>query len=74
MISVNIHKAKTHLSSLIRAIEQNGEKVIIMRHGIAVAEIVPIPHGNRTRLHDELKNIKILYDPTEPTEDAWEHV
>ncbi|MBN1695962.1 MAG: type II toxin-antitoxin system Phd/YefM family antitoxin [Spirochaetales bacterium] len=71
MISVNIHDAKTHFSAIIRAIEQNGEKVIIMRHGIAVAEINPVPHGKRTAVHSELCNIEIKYDPTEPTEEEW---
>lgn len=74
MISVSIHEAKTNLSALIRAIEQRGEKVIILRHGVAVAEIIPVPHGKRTQVHDELKKIKILYDPTEPTGDEWEDV
>ena len=73
-ISVSIHQAKTNLSALIRVIEKQGEKVIIMRHGVAVAEIIPVPHGKRTELHDELKNIKILYDPTESTGDEWEDV
>ena len=44
------------------------------QYGVAVAEIIPVPHGKRSQVHDELKNIKILYDPTEPTGDEWEDV
>ncbi len=72
MITVSIHEAKTRLSALIRTIEKRGEKVIIMRHGVAVAELVPLPRGSRTAVHKELKNIRILYDPTEPTQEEWE--
>ncbi len=39
MIHVNIHEAKTHLSSLVRAVEERGETVILQRHGKPVAEI-----------------------------------
>lgn len=39
MIHVNIHDAKTRLSSLIRAVEQQGETIILQRHGRPVAEI-----------------------------------
>jgi prevent-host-death family protein len=74
MITVSIHEAKTNLSSLIRAIERKGEKVVITRHGVAVAEIAPIPRGKRTQVHRELKNIQINYDPTEPTAEEWHNV
>ena len=39
-MNVNIHKAKTHLSRLVQAVEQ-GEEVIICRHGDPVARLVP---------------------------------
>ena len=74
MVSVSIHEAKTNLSSLIRAVEQRGEKVIITRHGSAVAELVPVVRGKRTKLHSEVKDIQIKYDPVSPSIEEWEDV
>lgn len=74
MISVSIHEAKTQLSALISTIERTKEKVIIMKHNNAVAELIPIPHGNRLIPDNELKEIEILYDPTEPTDEEWNEV
>ena len=39
-MQVNIHEAKTQLSRLLELVEQ-GETVIIARHGQPVAELVP---------------------------------
>ena len=39
-MQVNVHEAKTQLSKLLELVE-NGETVIIARHGKPVAEIVP---------------------------------
>ena len=36
----SVHEAKTNLSKLIEAMQQ-GERVIITRHGIPTAELVP---------------------------------
>ncbi len=71
MKSVSIHEAKTQLSALISAMEHTREKIIITKHNSAVAELVPIPHGDRLKPNSELKKIEILYDPTEPTEEEW---
>ncbi len=73
MVSVSIHEAKTHLSALIENVEQLRETIIICRHGQAVAELVPIPHGNRTKTDKLLKNIKIKTNPTNPTIGEWEN-
>jgi len=73
MVTVSIHEAKTHLSSLIANVEQLQETVIICRHGHAVAELRPIAHGNRTQLDSVLKNITIKADLTEPTAEEWEN-
>jgi prevent-host-death family protein len=72
MITVSVHEAKANLSTLLRAVEQRGERVIILKHGVAIAEIIPLPHEKRTQVHPELKDIKILYNPTETTESEWE--
>ncbi len=74
MTSVSIYEAKTHLSALVSRIERLGEKIIICRHGRAVAEIVPITQGSRIKLKTGLKRIKIKEDPTLPTQEEWENV
>jgi prevent-host-death family protein len=40
MIQVNMHEAKTRLSSLVKLVEA-GERVVIARDGVPVAELVP---------------------------------
>lgn len=42
MPTVNIHDAKTHLSSLLARVE-NGETITIARAGKPVADLVPHP-------------------------------
>lgn len=39
-MQVNVHEAKTQLSRLLELVEE-GETVVIARHGEAVAELVP---------------------------------
>jgi prevent-host-death family protein len=40
MVQVNMHEAKTRLSQLVKLVEE-GERVVIARDGIPVAELVP---------------------------------
>ncbi len=75
MITVNTHEAKSQLSALLAAVEDQGEVVVICRHGRPVAELRAA--NTRTvgpdplQLHPELA-ATILYDPTEPaSEDEW---
>ena len=72
MKSVSIHEAKTHFPALISTIERTKEKIIVMKHNIAAAELVPLPHGDRLTPDPELKDIEILYDPPESTEEEWD--
>lgn len=44
-MQVNIHEAKTKLSHLLELVEQ-GETVIIARHGKPIAKLVAIPNQN----------------------------
>ena len=74
MTTVNVHEAKTHLSSLLAVVERNGEKIIISRHGHAIAELGPISRGTRIKPDSALKKIKLSEDPTKPTQKEWEHV
>lgn len=73
MITVNMHEAKTRLSQLIKAIEEDGEIVILQRNGEPVAEIHP--YTPRTILRDLTPDpalrpvLKAGYDPSEPLDD-----
>ena len=42
MAQVNVHEAKTHLSSLLQRVEA-GEEIVIARAGEPVAKLVPMP-------------------------------
>jgi antitoxin (DNA-binding transcriptional repressor) of toxin-antitoxin stability system len=66
MKTLNIHETKTHLSSLLVEVEEQGETFLICRNGKPVADLVP--HKNKSRLapHPSLSKFKIKYDPTEP--------
>ena len=67
MIMVNVHEAKTNLSSLLSQVEQQGEPILICRNGKPVADLVPHRSFKRkVKPHPRLSNIKINYDPTEP--------
>jgi prevent-host-death family protein len=44
MVQVNMHEAKTRLSQLVELAER-GERVVIARAGVPVADLVP--HGSR---------------------------
>lgn len=39
-MQASVHEAKTNLSRLIEAVER-GERVVITRHGIPAAELIP---------------------------------
>ena len=74
MQSVNVHEAKTNLSSLLAEIEK-GKSFLICRNGKVVADLVPHKKRKRTRVHPLLSKIKINYNPTEVmTEDEWGEV
>jgi prevent-host-death family protein len=46
MATVSAYEAKTHLPRLIRAVEQ-GETIVITRHGKPVARLVPVDARDR---------------------------
>lgn len=50
-MSVSIYEAKTHLSRLIAELEAGGGELVITRHDVPVAKLVPFrPHAARRRL------------------------
>ena len=72
MLVVNIHEAKTNLSSLLAKIEKTGEEVLICRYGKPIANLVPHKCKDRLKPHSVMGKIKINYNPTEPlSEDEW---
>lgn len=42
MIKINIHEAKTNLSRYLSKLEK-GEKILLCKRNVPIAEIVPIP-------------------------------
>ena len=79
MITVNMHEAKSRLSQLVKAIEEDGEIVILQRNGHPVAEIhrynQPAAQPIRRDLTPDPRLRAILapgYDPAEPlSDDEW---
>ena len=72
MKTVNVHEAKTNLSSLLAQLEGNSQTIVICRNGEPVADLVLHRPVNRIKAHPVLKRIKIGYDPVEPVStDEW---
>ena len=77
MITANMHDAKSRLSALVKAVEEDGETVILCRNGKQVAEIRRCPPQKpfrRTLTPDPSLRVILApgYDPTEAlSEDEW---
>jgi prevent-host-death family protein len=73
MITVNTHEAKTKLSALLAAVEQEGETVHICRNGRPVAKLVPEDKArDPLRVQPKLRPVAILGDLTEGlAEEDW---
>ena len=72
MKTVNVHEAKTNLSSLLARLEKDSETIVICRNGEPVADLVPHQRASRIKPHPVLGKIKIGYDPVEPvSNDEW---
>jgi prevent-host-death family protein len=57
MSTVSAYEAKTHLPRLLRAAEQ-GETVIITRHGKPVAQLGPVQDRRREDVLEVIERIK----------------
>jgi prevent-host-death family protein len=67
-MDVSIAEAKNRLPELIRAVE-NGERIVITRHGKPVAQITPPPLGRRqVRLGGMKDRIQLLPGWDEPVD------
>ena len=77
MITVNMHEAKSRLAALVKAVEEDGETVVLCRNGKEVAEIrrrsKQKPFRRNLTPDPALRVILAAgYDPTEPaSEDEW---
>jgi len=73
MLLLNIHDAKSTLSSVLANIEEHNETVRICRNGKPIAELVKIPPLPSPLRHSrKLGKIKIDYDVTAPlSNDEW---
>lgn len=72
MRSVNIHEAKTHLSTLLKEIEGTAHRIVICNNGKPVADLVAHGPADRLQPHPVMGRITIGYDPVQPlTSDEW---
>jgi antitoxin (DNA-binding transcriptional repressor) of toxin-antitoxin stability system len=72
MKTVNVHEAKTNLSSLLAMVEDSSESFVICRNGEPVADLVPHRRASRIKPHPVLSRIRIKYDPIETaSESEW---
>jgi prevent-host-death family protein len=67
---VNVHDAKTRLSSLLAEIETRGTRIVICRNGQPVADLVPHRREVSMAPDKTLGAIAINYDPTEEASEA----
>ena len=73
---MNLYEAKTHLSELIKQVQESGEPYTICKNNKPVVDIVV--HKQAAKDFDPLKQdpklkgtAKYLCDPLESTEDLW---
>lgn len=70
MVTVNLYEAKTQFSRLVSAVEKRGERVILCRNGIPVADLVPHASIPSKSLDPDpvLVGARFLGDATAPLE------
>lgn len=76
MITVNMHEAKSRLSELVKAVEEQDDTVIICRQGepVAVLKAVAKARVDRLKRHRDLKPLYVApgFDPVAPlNENEW---
>ncbi|RJQ62292.1 MAG: type II toxin-antitoxin system prevent-host-death family antitoxin [Desulfobacteraceae bacterium] len=73
MKTINVHEAKTRLSSILAEIEEKGESYLICRNGKPIADLVPYKKRSRLKPDPLLSRIKVNCDLTKPfiEEDEW---
>lgn len=73
MKRVNLYEAKTNLSRLAAEIEASGERIVLCRNGVPVADMVAHePKTTATEPAPELMGARFLGDPCAPLgESDW---
>ena len=72
MKTVSIQDIGTQLFSVLLEIEKKGERFIICRDGVPIADLTPHRKKSRLTPHPLISQITVNYDPTEPlTDDEW---
>ena len=65
--AMNIYTAKAHFSEVVSEVERTGIHVVIYRHKVPVAEIVPVRTKTDPLITDSaLKGATFVGDPTAP--------
>ena len=73
MKTLNVHEAKSKLSSVLAQVETRGEKCLICRNGKPIADLVPHAKKNRIKTDPVLRRVKVSCDLTKPlTEEDWD--
>jgi prevent-host-death family protein len=69
MVSVNLYQAKAQFSRLVSAVEK-GERIVVCRNGIPVADLVPHASIPSKKLDPDplFAGARFLGDPTAPLE------
>ena len=66
MKTVNIHGAKSSLSSRLAKLESDCKTIVVCRHGEPVGDLEPHRRARRIKTPPVLGKIKLGYDPVEP--------
>jgi prevent-host-death family protein len=59
MSSVGAYEAKTHLPRLLERVAR-GERITITRHGLPVAELVPVPSSKKTDISAVIRQLRSM--------------
>jgi prevent-host-death family protein len=57
MPDIGVYEAKTHLANLLARVER-GERFVITRHGIPIAQLAPVEVRNADAVRDALHRLK----------------
>ncbi|MBW1982233.1 MAG: type II toxin-antitoxin system Phd/YefM family antitoxin [Deltaproteobacteria bacterium] len=59
MSTVGAYEAKTHLPRLLERVSR-GERITITKHGIPVAELVPVPASKKADINAVISELRSL--------------
>ena len=68
---VNVHQAKTHLSRLIRKV-QDGQVIVIARSNVPVAKLVPVSQSETVRVLGTAKGVVRMLENFEDSPEDFE--